>query len=64
MFYVVLSDNSTYDSDGFVAVLTPRGEEQLAEDLDYKHVDVREIIEQVSIADLWDAYNQVRGTQE
>ena len=64
MPYIVLSDNSTYDSDAFVAILTPRGEEQLSEGNDYKHVNVREIIAQVSIADLWDAYNQVHGALE
>lgn len=62
MFYIVLSDNSTYDSDAFVAVLTPRGEEQLAEGNDYKHVNVREIIEQVSIGDLIEAYNEVHSS--
>lgn len=62
MIYLVLSDNSTYDADGFVAVLTERGEEELEEANDYTGVSPGEIVEEISLNDLLDAYNQIHGT--
>lgn len=62
MIYLVLSDNSTYDADGFVAVLTERGEEELQEANDYIGVSEGEIVEEISLNDLLDAYNQIHGT--
>ena len=62
MIYLVLSDNSTYDADGFVAVLTERGNEQLSESLDFQWVSENEIVEEISLNDLLDAYNQIHGT--
>ena len=62
MIYLVLSDYSTYDADGFVAVLTERGNEQLSEDLDFKSVSEDEIVEVIPVSHLLDAWNQLNGT--
>lgn len=62
MIYLVLSDNSTYDANGFVAVLTQRGNEELSEALDFKSVSEDEIVKEISLNDLLDAYNQIHGT--
>lgn len=62
MIYLVLSDCSTYDADGFVAVLTERGDEELFGALDFKGVSGNEIVKEISLSDLIEAYNQVHRT--
>jgi len=62
MIYFVLSDNSTYDANGFLAVLTERGNEELSEALDFKSVSEDEIVEEISLNDLIEAYNLIHGT--
>ncbi len=60
--YLTLSDRSTFDSDGFIAILTELGNDELAESMDFKHVSETEIITEVSMDDLIKAYNKVHGT--
>jgi len=60
--YLILSDRSTFDSDGFVALLTERGNDELKESLDFKNVSDSEIITEISMDDLIEAYNKVHGT--
>jgi len=61
--YYVLDDMSTFCGSGaFVVYLTEKGESQLEESLDMKHVDPDEIVS-ISVDDLIDAYNQVHGTK-
>ena len=62
MIYLVLSDYSTYDADGFVAVLTERGKEELSEALDFQGVSEDEIVEVIPVSHLLDAWNQLNGT--
>lgn len=62
MIYFVLSDNSTYDANGFLAVLTQRGNEELSEALDFKSVSEDEIVSEISLNDLIEAYNLIHGT--
>lgn len=62
MIYFVLSDNSTYDANGFLAVLTEQGNEELSEALDFKSVSEDEIVSEISLNDLIEAYNLIHGT--
>ena len=59
--YVVLDDMSTFSGDGFVVYISDKGQEQLEETNDMKHVDDSEITA-ISVSDLLDAYNTVHGT--
>ena len=62
MIYFVLSDNSTYDANGFVVVLTEQGNEELSEALDFKSVSEDEIVSEIPLSDLIEAYNLIHGT--
>ena len=62
MIYFVLYDNSTYDANGFLAVLTKRGNEELSEALDFKGVSEDEIVEEIPLNNLIEAYNLIHGT--
>lgn len=62
MIYFVLSDNSTYDANGSVVVLTERGNEELSEALDFKSVSEDEIVSEIPLNDLIEAYNLIHGT--
>ena len=59
--YVVLSDMSTFCSGGFIVYLSDKGQQQLEESCDMKHVDEEEMIS-VKVEALLDAYNTVHGT--
>ena len=59
--YVVLDDMSTFSGDGFIVYLSDKGQQQLEESCDMKHVDEEEMIS-VKVEALLDAYNTVHGT--
>jgi len=63
MICFVLSDNSTYDCNGFVAVLTERGNEELSEALDFQSVSEDEIVKVIPVSHLLEAYNLIHGTE-
>jgi hypothetical protein len=52
---------STFSGDGFIVYLSDKGQQQLEESCDMKHVDEEEMIS-VKVEDLLDAYNTVHGT--
>ena len=63
--YIVLSDDSTYDSEKgcHVVLLNAAGEGEMDAGGDYKHVSECNVIKKISISDLIKAYSYMNSTK-